>query len=940
MKRAKKLPSKASPSASQHEPPAYPQVPHEITHHGDTRIDPYFYFREKKDARIKKWLDQENQHCEHTLSAMCAAAHQHVQHCAVDENNDDLPRNLSPALFESLESSIYKEMKARWKETDFSLPSKDRNFWYLTRTREGEEHPIYSRIPFKGHEDLVEVFAALLRSDPDAHLPVQAEEQIILDVNSLQAALGVSYLEVGDMDISDDELQMLVTVDLSEGEEIFTILLVDLRDATIAEGSSQGLKDRQHRTAKRQRQKASKDTGKTDNRTSASSHVHNIVLQIEAFPSSSEVLWHTQTSFFYVAMDDTKRPYRVVFHDLLVDDQESEAADVIVFEEKDAQFWVSSLSYTEDEQCIVFCTASKLSEEWWCIDAQCDVRSAIAADPLVARNWSARESPTRSTETSPVAEELYVPTVFRVAHPRTPCLEYELSRLSGYDAEEPGGGAMWLVMSNRGDCQNFVVDYCPVTATAYNTAAGTPMLPSLCDWLPFIAYDNNVKIEHVVASKHFILIGVRRHGFPASYLLPVPAVRLAMRQRRLPISLSDPSVAVEVGELLPPVSAEEAAELAERCDDWRDVLCIEASMGSDDYDCDTVRVYVHHMLFPARVFLVARTKNDDLLAASLRGENGGAGISAQSWFERGSVLRVEHVPGRPIYNAAEYEVRRVWVPTAKASGTLNSTVNLDEVRVPMTIAWYKPLFAPGKNPCLITAYGSYGDSTDPDFSAERLSLLQRGVVYALANVRGGGELGRMWRDAGRLEHRHNTFADFVACSRFLGDMHFCHPRRLCSLGGSAGGTVVATAMQLAPELYTAVLPLVPFVDCLTTMLDPSIPLTTAEWEEWGNPLDDPVAYRTIKAYSPMDNLSMLETASRVPRFVFIESGYGDPRVPHWEPMAFAARLRDCCGAKMTVLHKCNLQAGHGGASGRYEQLKELAREYAFVVAAVYAPPSS
>ncbi|KEG07946.1 putative oligopeptidase B, putative,serine peptidase, clan SC, family S9A-like protein [Trypanosoma grayi] len=238
----------------------------------------------------------------------------------------------------------------------------------------------------------------------------------------------------------------------------------------------------------------------------------------------------------------------------------------------------------------------------------------------------------------------------------------------------------------------------------------------------------------------------------------------------------------------------------------------------------------------------------------------------------------------------------------------------------------------------LTVYGSYGECCDVEFESERLALLDRGFVWAAAAVRGGGECGIPWRDAGRKLQRATAVNDFLSVSRYLQDTGWCAAGRLVTSGASAGGFVVAAAMNVAPSLTRAVVASVPFVDCLTTLLDPTLPLTVCDWEEFGNPLEDAEAYRLLRAVSPMDNIPPAGVA--LPH-VLLQTAWQDTRVGFWESFAFAARLRereDAVATGRILLHHCEFGAGHGGASGRYERLKEIAREYAFAVLVQRAAP--
>jgi oligopeptidase B len=268
------------------------------------------------------------------------------------------------------------------------------------------------------------------------------------------------------------------------------------------------------------------------------------------------------------------------------------------------------------------------------------------------------------------------------------------------------------------------------------------------------------------------------------------------------------------------------------------------------------------------------------------------------------------------YDPAAYSTERAWATAP------------DGTEVPLSIVCRRDLRRDGTAPCLLYGYGSYEYSIDPVFSSLRLSLLDRGFVFAIAHVRGGGELGRRWYEDGKLLAKPNTFTDFVACARTLVEDRWTAPDRLVARGGSAGGLLVGAVANLAPELFRAMVAEVPFVDCLSTMLDDTLPLTVIEWEEWGNPGADPAVYKVMKEYSPYDNVQ----ATRHPDLL-VTAGLEDPRVGYWEPAKWVQKLRvESPGGR--VLLKTELDAGHAGPSGRYEAWREEAFVLAFVLDAV------
>jgi oligopeptidase B len=263
-------------------------------------------------------------------------------------------------------------------------------------------------------------------------------------------------------------------------------------------------------------------------------------------------------------------------------------------------------------------------------------------------------------------------------------------------------------------------------------------------------------------------------------------------------------------------------------------------------------------------------------------------------------------------------------PNQYVSERLEATA-ADGTSIPLSIVYKVGLEQNGANPLLLTGYGSYGFSYPVTFSAHRLSLLERGGVIAIAHIRGGSEMGRRWYEAGKLLHKQNTFTDFIACAEHLIQEGWTSPQHLAISGGSAGGLLMGAVINQRPELFKAVVAHVPFVDVVTTILDPSLPLSVLEWEEWGNP-QDPTYYDYMKAYSPYDNVEAKDYPA-----LLITAGLNDPRVAYWEPAKWTAKLRALKTDSNPLLLKTHMGAGHGGASGRYERLKEIAFEYAFLL---------
>jgi len=376
-----------------------------------------------------------------------------------------------------------------------------------------------------------------------------------------------------------------------------------------------------------------------------------------------------------------------------------------------------------------------------------------------------------------------------------------------------------------------------------------------------VPHEEGTRLEDVATFARHIAIGFRRGGLPRVGLLALPGFAAPESAGAGPIREID-----------------------------FDEPLFSAGLGSNpEWEQPTLRLGFGSFVTPSTVF------DYDLESGSLR------------------LLKRQPVLGG--YDPTDYDQRRVW---ARASdGTL----------VPVSLVARRELFdrpdTAGPPPVLLYGYGSYEASMDPSFSAARLSLLDRGVMFALAHVRGGGELGRHWYEEGRLLAKKNTFTDFVAAADHLIKEGYASPERLVAEGGSAGGLLMGAVANLAPDRFAGILANVPFVDPLTSILDPSLPLTVIEWDEWGNPLEDPEVYAYMKSYSPYENV----TEHPYPRILAVTS-INDTRVLYVEPAKWVAKLREV-GAP--VLLKTEMSAGHGGVSGRYSAWRERAYELAWML---------
>ena len=312
------------------------------------------------------------------------------------------------------------------------------------------------------------------------------------------------------------------------------------------------------------------------------------------------------------------------------------------------------------------------------------------------------------------------------------------------------------------------------------------------------------------------------------------------------------------------------------------------TMSNIDFDTEILRYAYQSLATPASVIdFNMRTKNK-------------------------TILKEQAVLGGK-FDKNNYHEERVW-----ATAT-------DGTKIPISLVYRKEIVKNGNNPLLLNAYGSYGYSSDPSFSSTNLSLLDRGFILGIAHVRGGEDLGRLWYENGKLLKKKNTFTDFIDCSKFLIDSKYTSAAHLYAEGGSAGGLLMGAIINMAPETYNGVIAQVPFVDVVTTMLDDTIPLTTGEYDEWGNP-NDKKYYDYMLSYSPYDNVKAQDYPN-----LYVSTGLHDSQVQYWEPAKWVAKLRVMKTNSKQLFLDTNMETGHGGASGRFEALKELAKEFTFLL---------
>ena len=324
----------------------------------------------------------------------------------------------------------------------------------------------------------------------------------------------------------------------------------------------------------------------------------------------------------------------------------------------------------------------------------------------------------------------------------------------------------------------------------------------------------------------------------------------------------------------------------------------------------------HNIEFPEPIYMVSPSGNAEYITETLRFTYYSL-VTPRSIFDYNMQTRERELK-------KQYEVLGGYDPEEYTSERIFAEAP-DGVKVPISLVYKKGLVKDGTNPFYLYGYGSYGITMDPYFSSNRLSLLDRGFIFGIAHVRGGSEMGRWWYEDGKLMHKMNTFTDFIACAEYLIAEKYTSPEKLVISGASAGGLLVGAVVNMRPDLFNTVIADVPFVDVINTMLDASIPLTVNEYTEWGNP-EEKDYYDYMIQYSPYDNVKAMAYPN-----MLVTAGLNDPRVQYWEPAKWTARLRSMKTDNHRLLLKTNMGAGHGGASGRYDYLKEIAFEYAFIL---------
>ena len=463
------------------------------------------------------------------------------------------------------------------------------------------------------------------------------------------------------------------------------------------------------------------------------------------------------------------------------------------------------------------------------------------------------------------------------------CAEYSETRFLSF--EDPDAGLRTVISRDEHilyEAEPFLLDGVETLLLTHNKDAVNSMV-SLLDadqlglpvaqqqWRTVVAHDDGVRVNGATVTKTHLVLSVRKDTIERIQVIPLAGLGTPAQQ-----PATEPAFDEEL---------------------------YTANMGGSDYEAPVIRLGYTSYLTPPRVY-------DYVLPAA-------SGSSAPA--AGGELLLRKQTPVLGGYSPADYVAEREWATAA------------DGTRIPLSVIRRADLQRDGSNAGVIYGYGSYEVSMDPGFAIARLSLLDRGIVFVIAHVRGGGEMGRPWYDAGKKLLKKNTFTDFVDATDWLAASGWVDPGRIGAMGGSAGGLLMGAVANLAPEKYAAVVAQVPFVDALTTILDPDLPLSALEWEEWGNPITDPEVYRYMKEYTPYENIRPVP----YPRIAAVTS-FNDTRVLYVEPAKWVQALRGTSTGDAPIVLKIEMDGGHGGASGRYEGWKTRAWDYAFLADALGA----
>ncbi len=782
----------------------------------------------------------------------------------------------------TLRDTLFEEFKAHVQETDMSVPTRMDGYWYFTRTKQGEQYAVQCRLPIAGPDDW----------DPPIVEPgvTLEDEQVVFDTNV--EAEGHDFFRIGGMDISKDGRWMLYGVD-TKGDERY-----DFRIRDIATGEELP----------------------------------------ERFDGIGGACFTADAKWvFYALLDEAWRPYAVMRHKVGTPVEQ----DVEVYREEDERFWVGvGLSF--DERNIVIGTGSKTTTEVLLLSSENPEGEFHAFIPRETDveydvSFACFEGAGENGEGIPLA------VVYHNA--LNPNFEIDVIDMRSHEPPYRLGEGMRVAVGSPYGCERGDDVEPGASARPIGTPYSNPCNPAILQGA------HGLGIEGISIHRHFVSLQYRAESLTHVAVMTKQAAAedfLAGRPWRftelVPHALEDDW---DVDESVDEINEERAAV-------WAAVdgvpVAVDDTAGPHARDLHGDSESERNMLLDAAqgegsavhgVSRKAMTSSDGATADEMPGETrrlysiGSGGnpsydaprmrYSFSSYTRPGELHDVDPATGEDRllkratvlgdFNPRDYMERRVWI-TAR-----------DGERIPVSLVWRRDV-PTCDSAMFITGYGAYEISSDPGFSVSRISMLDRGVLYAVPHIRGGGEMGRAWYEQGHLLNKKHSFEDFVDATRALQRSGLACAARTVADGGSAGGLLMGAVANMAPECFAGIEADVPFVDALTSILDPSLPLTVTEWDEWGDPLHNEDVYRYMKGYTPYENAPENGDDPRVKVFpkIFITTSMNDTRVLYVEPMKWLARLQR---AGVDAVAKIEVEAGHGGTSGRYKQWQEVSYENAW-----------
>lgn len=788
-----------------------------------------------------------------------------------------------------LRRTLFDELKSRIQQTDMSVPARMNGYWYFARTLEGSQYGLQCRMPVRGEDDWDP--PVVDASSKPGSLP---GEQVIFDAN--REAEGHDFFRLGGLELSHDGRWMLYGVDTS-GDERYDFRIRDL------------------------------DTGDELSETLAG---------IGGASLTPDGKW-----VFYVLVDDAWRPYAVWRHRVGTPVE----TDVEVYHETDERFWVG-VGMSFDERNIVIGTGSKTTTEVWMLpvdtpEGEFSVFIPRQDDIEYDVSFACFEGAGDGGEDIPLA------IVYHNAF--NPNFEIDVIDMRGHEPPyRLGEGARVAVGSPYG-CERGDGFEAGSSTRRIGEAYYSPVNPTILQGAHGLA------IEGIAMYRHFVSLAYRTDG--------LPRVAIMTKDQAARDFLAGRPWAFR--ELVPPAleddwDADLAADEAETGDDAAGPHPHHGARGVDGAGIVEDGGAAGAGVSGAdsadghpRMVTTWDGAADDLLPGETRrlysiGSGGNPSYQAprmrysfSSYTRPGELHDIDPATGEDRllkratvlgdFDPRDYMERRVWI-TAR-----------DGEQIPVSLAWRRDIPV-SESAMFITGYGAYEISSDPGFSVARLSMLDRGVLYAVPHIRGGGEMGRAWYEQGRRFNKKHSFEDFVDATVALQEAGLASPHRTVANGGSAGGLLMGAVANMAPDRFAGIEADVPFVDALTSILDPSLPLTVTEWDEWGDPLHDADVYRYMKSYTPYENAPEGDGASvggpdgsagpsgsvdsarpTFPR-IFVTTSMNDTRVLVVEPLKWVARLQS---AGVDAIVKIEVEAGHGGTTGRYKQWEEVSYENAW-----------